>query len=249
MEAARVARLRGHQVELWEKENELGGQMLAAAVPPHKGGIPILTDYLTSQMEKLGVKVQLGRRATPALVRRKRPDVVILATGAEPLIPQIPGVDRANVVTAQQVLAGKVEVGEKVLIIGGELVGCETADFLVDKGKKVTVLRRGSQMAEKLAPSARELLLIRLEARGVAMFTGVKYENISEKGLTITTKEGERKTLEADTIVLAAGAQPNTEPFQTLEGKVKELYLAGDFVQPRRIVDAVYEGSRIARKI
>lgn len=81
------------------------------------------------------------------------------------------------------------------------------------------------------------------------MFTSVKYERISQRGLTITTKEGERKSLEADTIVLAAGAEPNTELFQALKGKVKELYLVGDCVQPRRIVDAVYEGSRIARMI
>lgn len=159
MEAARVARLRGHKVELWEKEKELGGQMLAAAVPPHKGGIPILIEYLASQMEKLGVRVQLGRKATPALIKGKKSDVVILATGAEPLIPEISGVDRAKVVTAQQILAGMTEVGESVIVIGGEFVGCETADFLADKGKKVTILRRGSQMAEKLAPSARELLL------------------------------------------------------------------------------------------
>jgi len=97
-------------------------------------------------------------------------------------------------------------------------------------------------MAEKLAPSARELLLIRLEARGVTMLTGVKYENISEKGLTITTKEGERKTLEADTIVLAAGSTPNNELAATLKDKVARVLSIGDCVEPRTIMEAVQEG-------
>jgi pyruvate/2-oxoglutarate dehydrogenase complex dihydrolipoamide dehydrogenase (E3) component len=249
MAAARVAKLRGHEVELWERENKLGGQLLTAALPPHKSGIPVLTSYLASQMDRLDIKVELGKAATPAIVEQKNPDVVILATGSIPLVPDIPGIDRGNVVTAQQVLTGEAKVGEKVVVIGGELVGCETAEFLADQGKQVTVVRRGAAMAEKLSPSARELLLLRLEAKGVTLLTGVKYEEISEKGLTIITREGERKTLEADTIVLAAGARSDIELFQALQGKVKEVYLAGDCVQPRRIVDAISEGSQIALKI
>lgn len=249
MEAARVAALRGHRVELWEKENKLGGQLLFAALPPHKGGIPVLTDYLTAQMNKLGIKVKLGKKATPGIMKRRKPEVVILASGATPVIPGIPGIKRSNIVLAQQVLAGQAEVGDKVVIIGGELVGCETADFLADQGKKVTVVRRGAKMAEKLAASAREVLLSRLEGKGVVLLSGVRYEGVSEKGLTVVTREGERQTLEADTIVLAAGARPRNELLATLQGVVKEVYPIGDCVQPRRIVEAMHEGAQVALMI
>lgn len=249
MEAARVAKLRGHEVELWEKAERLGGQLLTAAAPPHKEGIPILLNYLVNQVDKLGIKVRLEQEATPALIEKEKPDVVVLATGATPLLPEITGVGRPNVVKAQDVLLEKVEAGEKVIVIGGELVACETAEFLADKGKKVTILRRGPKIAEKIAHSPRELLLSRLEAKGVTMLTGVRYESISDKGLTLVTSEGERLTIEADTIVLAAGAASNTQLFQALEGKIREIYLAGDCVQPRRIVEAMHDGSSIGRKI
>lgn len=248
MEAARVAALRGHQVTLYEKEPRLGGQLIQASLPPHKDSIEALTGYLATQVRKLGVVVNLGKEADPAVVDQVRPEVVILATGVAPFVPGIPGIDTANVVPAERVLTGKVEVGERVIIMGGEMVGCETADFLAEKGKKVTVTRRGLTMAEKVGAD-RPLVLDRLAKKGVTTLTGVKYEEITGEGLTIIDKGGARQTIGADNIVLATGARPSTELFKALDGKVPEIHLAGDCVQPRRILEAISDGSRIARTI
>ena len=111
MEAARVAAARGHRVTLIEKAEKLGGQLLLAAAPPHKSGLERLTEYLRTQMDRLGVKVQLGREATPATIEEAKPDVLILATGAIPAIPPIPGADKTIVVTAGKILEGKTPPG------------------------------------------------------------------------------------------------------------------------------------------
>jgi len=248
MEAARVATLRGHRVTLYEKQSKLGGQLLLAILPPHKNNLVSLIDYLTTQMVKRGVKVNLGIEVTPELIEEAKPDVVILATGVIPFTPEIPGIHRANVVTAQQALEGQ-PIGKRVIVIGGELVGCETAEFLAEKGKKVTMTRRGPEMATRIGPGVRALNLSRLTASGVTMLTGVKYEQVTDRGLAITTKEEERQIIEADTIVLAAGAKPNRRLSQALEGKVPEVYDIGDCTEPRGIAQAIADGYRIGRRI
>ncbi len=249
MEAARVAAQRGHRVTLYEREGELGGQLCVAAAPPYKQEIAALRDYLARQTEKSGVEIRLGEEVTTELVKDSKPDAVIVAAGATSLVPEIPGVKRDNVVTALDVLSGKSDVGEKVVIIGGELVGCETADFLCQKGKQVTVVRRGPEMATKMFPSNREALLTRLNQRGVSLLTGVTYEEITDRGLVITDKEGRRRTLEADSIVLAAGAVSNSALFKALEGKVPEIHVAGDCQEPRRILDAIHDGARLGHEV
>ena len=248
MEAARVAALRGHQVTLYEKQSKLGGQLLQAIVPPHKNNLVSLIDYLVTQMARQGVKVKLGIEATPELIEEAKPDVVILATGVTPLIPEIPGIHRPNVVTAQKVLEGE-EVGERIVVIGGELVGCEIAEYLAERAKKVIIARRGLLMATRIIPGLRELLLSRLAAKGVTMLTGVKYQELTDKGPAITTKEGEKQIIEADTVVLAAGAKPNRVLLQALEGKIPEIYSIGDCVEPRGIAGAIADGYRIGRRI
>ena len=250
MESARVAALRGHEVTLYEKQNELGGQLVLAALPPYKQELAMLNRYLRNQLEKSTVQVKLGVEVTPELVEKERPDAVILTTGSTPLIPEIPGMNENKVVTAVDVLSGRVDVGGKVVVIGGELVGCETADFLSQQGKKVTVVRRGPEMAARMFRSNRHALLTRLEEKGVLLITGVKeYEAITEDGLVIIDGEGKQQRLEADTIVLAAGAIPNDQMARAIQGKVGEVHLAGDCVQPRRIVDAIHEGARLGREV
>jgi len=242
MEAARVAALRGHTVTLLEKETQLGGQLNLAAVPPYKAGLNDLTRYLVAQVQKAGVEVELGKKATPAKVKKLAPDAVILATGVSPVLPEIPGIDRSNVVLAEDVLAGRVEVGPRVIVIGGELVGCETAEYLADAGKTVTVTRRGPVMAAGVAPVIGEALVGRLQAKGVTLLPGVKYHEVNAQGLVITTREGEKRTLPADTIVLAAGSKPNTGLLPGLRKGFSEVCQVGDCVEPRGILEALSEG-------
>ncbi|MFH1639998.1 MAG: FAD-dependent oxidoreductase [Chloroflexota bacterium] len=249
IEAARVSALRGHQVSLWEKKTVLGGQMVAAAIAPHKDKIGVLTCSLMGQLQKLGVAVSTGREATAESIAGFAPDVVVLATGVIPLIPEIPGLDKTGAVLAADVLEGKAKTGERVVIIGGELVACEVAEFLTDAGKKVTMMRRGAEIATDVGPSTRPRLLARLTEKGVTMLTGVTYHEANEKGLVITTGEGERKVLEADTIVLAAGATPNQALYREIKGKIPEVYPVGDCVSPRNIAEALREGFEIGLKI
>jgi len=249
MEAARVAAMRGHQVTLWEKESRLGGQLVQAAIPPHKDRIAPLTKYLETQLQKLGVRIQLGKEATATTVAEFKPDAVVVATGIRPFVPDIPGLDKAQVVQAGDVLEEKVKVGNKVAIIGGELVGCETAEFLVDQGKQVTVMRRGSEMATSVGPSNRAFFLSRLLDKGVTLLREVRYDGISAEGVIITTRDGEERTIEADTVVLAAGSVPDTALYDAIKDKVSEAYHIGDCVEPRTIRDAISEGFRTGQKI
>jgi len=249
MEAARVAALRGHNVTLWEREARLGGQLVQAAVPPHKDRIEALTKYLQTQLKKLGVKVELAKEATTAMIEEFAPEVLVLATGARPLVPEIPGLHRARMAQAGDVLEGKVDVGPRGAVIGGELGGCETAEFLADKGRRVTVMRRGQEMASSVGPSLRASFLERLERKGVTLLTGVKYEEATPEGLVITTRDGERKTIAANAILLAAGSVPDRKLYDEVKDKVPEVHLVGDCVEPRKIGDAIAEGYRAALEI
>lgn len=249
MEAARVAALRKHRVVLYEKGDRLGGQLTLAAIPPYKDGIVKLTDYLSNQVRKLGVQVETGKEVTPALIDEIKPDAVILATGMVPVVPDIVGIAKGNVVTAHDVLGGKVKVGNKVVVLGGALVGCETAEFLADKGKKVTIIEALPEIAAKVTPLARPLLLNRLNTKQVAMLSGVQHEEITEHGVVIISKEGKSQVIEAETIVLAVGARPNLALLNELKGRVPEIHLAGDCVEPRDIMGAIADGARVGRAL
>ncbi|MFC1916447.1 FAD-dependent oxidoreductase [Chloroflexota bacterium] len=249
MEAARVAVLRGHQVTLWERDSRLGGQLIQAAIPPHKDRISFLTKYLQTQLKKLNVEVELNKEATATAIEAFKPQVVILATGVKPLVPEIPGLDKAHVVQAGDVLEGRVEVGDRVAVIGGEMVGCETAEFLVEKRKKVTVMRRGQEMALGVGPNLRPFFLSRLSEKGVTLLTGIRYNAVTPDSIVVTTNEGEKKTVAADTIVLAAGAIPEKKLYEEIKDKVPEVHCAGDCVAPRTIRDALAEGYRLGLEI
>ena len=245
-----MAALRGHQVTIYEKDVKLVGQLNLAVVPPTKREhLEPFVHYLTRQIDKLNIEVRLGKEITAALVEQLSPDVVVVACGINDFVPEIPGIDRPNVISYKDALSEKAQVGSKVAVIGGELVGCETADFLAQRGRQVTVMRRGPHLATKMSPMALPGLLNRLHNGGVSMLTGVSYQEINDSGVVLTTREGEHRIVEVDTVVLAAGATPNNGIYQALEGKVAELYLIGDAVEPRSILAAVADGARVGRAV
>ncbi len=249
MEAARVARLRGHDVTLMEKSPRLGGQLIPAAAPPHKEAISVLADYFVTQLSKLGVRVELGKEATLGNIAAAKPESVVWAAGTTQIIPDIPGLDRAKFVSALDVLTGKPVVGNTVVIIGAEIVGCETANFLADQGKKVTVVRRGPQVLTKAGVIVQMRLLDELGRKGVELLTGVKYESFGRDGLTIRTEAGELRNLVADTYVLATGARSNSDLVPALKERFNNVYVIGDSLEPRLIRDAVVEGFETGRRL
>jgi 2,4-dienoyl-CoA reductase (NADPH2) len=270
MEAARVAALRGHDVTLYEKEHKLGGSVPVAAII--KGldieDLPALVRYLHTQMIKLGVRVNLGIAVDRALIESIKPDVVILATGGLYSIPEIPGINSPKVVKAADlnrrlkfflrffsprllIWATKLwmPIGKNVVIIGGGIHGLQTAVFLVKRGRKVTVVETAEKMGKMVIENHKVRLFGWLAQKGVTLYPGVRYEEITDKGLTITTKEGERKTLAADTIVPALPMVPDTGLIKSLKGIAPEIYQIGDCEDPALIIDAIGDGSRIGRAI
>lgn len=246
MEAARVAAMRGCGVRLYERQKKIGGQLLVASVPPSKQRIGKLNDYFSTQLKKFGVEIEVGKEMTPDILREVKADALIVATGIRTVIPEIPGMDQTDAILAQQVLAGEVEVGERVVIIGGGMVGCETAEFLEEQGKKVTVVEMLPELATNMRPTPKEKLLSRLAEKPIDIFTGAKCERVTERGLVIADKEGKDHTIPVDTFVFATGAISNDRLFNSLKGVVPNLYHAGDCVQPQGIMEAIEEGMQIA---
>ena len=248
MEAARVASQRGHQVTLVDKGNRLGGQLLVAATPPHKEEIGGLTRYLSCQVEKSGVEVKLGEEVNVGTIEASQPEVVIVATGARPILPDIPGVGASNVVTAIDVLTGSKDVGQTVIIIGGGLVGCETAEFLAEKGRQVTIVEMLERIGNDISIANRWVTLLRLKKAGISIETNTKVEEISDKGI-VASCDGVSKSFESDTVVLAVGMRPNSELTRQLVGKLTAAYSIGDCVEPQRISQAIENGFQVAREI
>lgn len=255
MEAARVAAVRGHDVTLYEKGRELGGLLPLAATM--KGDevedLAGFTRYLQTQIGKLGIKVRLDEEVTPATVKRLSPDVVVLATGGIPAILQIPGINRHNVLRTWELPHDAESLvksfGKKVVIVGGLMQGSEAACFLVKQGRKVTVTETSDQVGTGIPDFNRIRLVAWLEKKGVAMLTGVKYKEITDQGLVITTREGKKQTVAADTVLLATPSTADNRLFKRLEGKVPEVYLVGDARGRSLIVDAVEDGWRVARTL
>jgi 2,4-dienoyl-CoA reductase-like NADH-dependent reductase (Old Yellow Enzyme family)/thioredoxin reductase len=248
LEAARIVALRGHLVSLYEEEGRLGGQWLLAAAP-HKQEFNDLTDYLSYQIRKLGVDVRLGRTVTASDVEHLTPDAVVVATGAVPFIPPIPGAEQKWVVTAHDVLRGFARIGNRVLVVGGGGVGLETAEFLQARGKEVTVIERLKRVGNDIGPTVRWNLLHRLKERSIKVFTCTEVNEIGRRGIVVT-RNGRKETWEGfDTIVLALGIRSRNEIAAQIKGKVKEVYVVGDAANPRRGVDAMREGAEVGRRI
>jgi len=248
MEAARVAALRGHKVTLYERGDALGGNLIAASVPDFKQDYRSLINYLSTQIKKLGVEIKLTTEATPELIQEMKPEVVFIATGGTSIIPDIPGLDKEKAVTAIDVLLGNKKVGETVVMLGGGVVGCETALYLAQKGKKVTIVAR-HDVARDMQLANRQHILKLLADANVKILTNTNILKIMDKGVAIADKDDRRDTLEADTVVLALGLKSNNGLPGTLRDKVPELYAIGDCIEPRKVINAIWEGFRAARLI
>jgi len=249
LEAARVAALRGHKVALWEKSDQLGGNLRPASAPHFKQDVRDLINYFTTQIHKLGIEVVLGKEATVESIYKVNPEVVIVATGATPLIPGILGVDRKNVVTAIDLLMGRVEVGDRVTVVGGGFIGCEVAVYLAQKGKKVTIIEMEEQLIpEDINLANRMMLLEMVDNNGVVALTGVEVQEISEDGVVVSTN-GAKKQVAGDSVVLAVGLVSQSQLKESLKDSPVQLFAIGDCVKPRKILNAIWEGFHTSRLI
>jgi 2,4-dienoyl-CoA reductase-like NADH-dependent reductase (Old Yellow Enzyme family)/thioredoxin reductase len=252
MEAARVAALRGHEVVLYEKENELGGQLRWACKALFRGEFEQVTRYLSHQLKKAGVEVTLGQEMNRELIDETRTDVVVVATGAIPLRPFTPGVDKGHVFTYLEILDGSVEPGKKVAVIGGELIGCEVAEFIAEKGSEVILIEPTGALCKDAGTRVKWLLMERIEkSPRIEMRLKTNLERINDTSIVVQ-KEGDVEEIEGvDMVVLASGKVSNNELGDELkrESKISEIYTVGDCVLPRKMTEAIYEGAVVAHKI
>lgn len=249
LEAASVAASRGHHVSLVEKNEELGGNLLLAGVPPFKEDMRRFLDYQLKRVKGLDVEVKLSTEATAETVKAEDPEVLILAIGAEPMMPGIPGINNHNALWAGDVLTGKFDVGERIIIAGGGLIGCETALFLAQKGKHIEVIEAMAEVAADLNPVSRILLLELLAKQGVRIRTGVKLEEILDDGAITIDKDWNREKIVADSVVLSLGLMPRIGVVKVFERLAPEVYAVGDCVNPRKLMEAIHEGYNAAVEI
>lgn len=246
MTAAITAAKRGFDVELWEKAPRLGGNLWAAGLPTFKHDVLRLITYMERQVLKLGVTVKLNKEATAENVLEGNYDKVILATGSGPVIPPIDGIETAA--PANDYLLGLKKPGKKVVVIGGGLVGCETAAYMKETADEVTIV----EMLEDILVICDHCL-----NNDQALRTMVKDRNIGVVGNAKVTKitsdhieyvkDGKELTLDCDTVIIAAGYYSNNPLEKALEDKIDNLTVVGDAEAPRKIITAVHEAYHAIR--
>ena len=223
--------------------------MRLAAVPPQKDIWNDFLNYLEKRINGLDVILELGKEFTAHMLGADKPDAVIVASGARPLIPDWKGINESGALLVDDVLSGKGNVGKRVLVIGGGGIGAELADYLSEMGKKVTLVEMLEEIAADLVIHLKHYLSQRLAEKRVSILTSTKVKELGKGYALVEDASGTRKIEGFDTIVLAVGSKSDNHLARELEGKVPELYVIGDASDPREALEAVYEGEEVALRI
>ena len=248
MESARVLALRGHRVTLWEKEDCLGGQVNLAILPPHKEELKNILAFLIPQMMRLNIEIRTGREVTRETLEEENPEIVILAAGASPWIPEIPGLDREMIFTPAEALQGVRPLGQRILVSGGGMVGCEVAEFLAGKKKRVTLVEKLPEIAMGMEGYTKNLLLERLKMLEVKVITEGEVISFRGKEAHVRVK-GEMASLQADAWVAAMGVQPNNSLEKFLRQFGRTFFSIGDCREGGDVAAAIDEGFRSALEV
>jgi 2,4-dienoyl-CoA reductase (NADPH2) len=277
MKAACTAAQRGHNVTLVDKSSRLGGQLLLnKEIPGRKEMVNVAKD-LVNNLHALAVNVILNKQVDASFVREMAPDAAVLATGAIPMVPEINGIENERVVLAWDVLSGKAEVSEKVVIVGGNAVGLETAlylgnqgtispevlhflaankaetwetlELLINKGnKEVTVVEMMNKAGKDIGGSTRWTVMSELRRLGIKVLTKTEAVEITNEGLKVQKESGD-DLISADSIVIAAGSRAVEELSGVIRNLVPEVYIIGDAKKPRTAMDAIQEGFKVGLDI
>jgi 2,4-dienoyl-CoA reductase-like NADH-dependent reductase (Old Yellow Enzyme family)/thioredoxin reductase len=248
MEAARVCALRGHNVTLYEKR-ELGGALLEASIPEFKApDLRPLIDYFRTQMKKLKIKV-VNEEATSKTIKSGGYDAVIVAAGATPLaLEEIHGITHQKVTDASQVLHGKANLGQKIAVIGGGIVGTEVGLFLAEQDKEVVFVEMLDTFMNNITFDEKLVYEERFKNLNVSILTGKRLDSVTDQGITVMDRYGVRTKISVDTVVLAAGFKPKRDLIDSLREVPRvQVFEAGDCVRPRKIFDAIHDGHLAAK--
>lgn len=249
MEAAWTAAARGHAVELFEQGTYPGGQFRIAAIPPHKQMLARACVYYSNMCKKYGVHMHYNTKADRELIESCNPDVVVVATGGNPLVPGIPGLRESGYIANREILLGRIAPGNKSLILGGGLQGAETADFMAEHGYEVTVVEMRNGIAVDDHPATQKLLLERLASNHVGLITSATVKTVYPDGVDYE-KDGEIIGLRGfDSIILAFGTRPEHTLAEELEGMDAEVVTVGDAAKAGNAVEAIYRGAVLGTTI
>lgn len=249
METAWTAAARGHEVQLFEKSAYPGGQFKIAAIPPHKQMLARACVYYSRMCKKYGVQMHYNTEADRALIESCNPDVVVVATGGNPLVPGIPGLKESGCIANREILLGRIAPGNKALILGGGLQGAETADFMAEHGYEVTVIEMRDGIAMDDHPATQKLLLERLAANYVELITSATVKTVYPDGVDYE-KNGEITGLRGfDSIILAFGTRSEYGLAEELNGIDAEVITVGDAVKAGNAVEAIYRGAVLGTSI
>jgi 2,4-dienoyl-CoA reductase-like NADH-dependent reductase (Old Yellow Enzyme family)/thioredoxin reductase len=242
MEAARLAAHRGHKVTLYEKTPELGGRLIEASIPSFKEDIRPLIAWMKTQLQKENVEVKLGVEATPEIIKKENPDVLIVSVGAEYTVPAEVIKDKANIMMPEEVTIGKKPVGNKVVVVGGGSIGCDLAIYLAEAQKKNVTLCTRQDMVMKDYDDILISISIweRLPAAGVKVKPGVTFKGFSGGKATFADREGIDWQLDADTVIVSGGLAPRANAAAKFDNLAPKVYKIGDCAGVGRIWDAVH---------
>lgn len=246
VEAARIAAIRGHKVDIYDKASTVGGQMNLAGNPPYKQHLKLMKPYLERQLELTGVNVHLDHEVTKDEILAMKPDAVVCATGVNPTMLNIDGKER--LITANDVLNGR-PTGKTAVVIGGGSIGCETAEFLAKQGKKVAIIEMLDTLAGNTGKTAQTILLGHLKGNGVNMLTESRVDSITRDSVIYIDKDGNKQEIKAESVVIAIGNRPNTSLYDSLKNEIDEIYNIGDSNGGGIIPNAVYEGYTVGNRL
>jgi 2,4-dienoyl-CoA reductase-like NADH-dependent reductase (Old Yellow Enzyme family)/thioredoxin reductase len=249
MQAAIIADQRGHDVELWEQDNELGGQIRLAHLAPYKDEMVEVLRYLRHRLAAGTVTVRLSHQATAAAVVAHEPDVVVVACGSVAACPPIPGLDGPQVFDAREIYVRRPSLGRQLVIIGGGDLGCETADWLAAPDREVTVVEILADVLRRMKKIPRQRLLARLAAKDVTILTETRVDSVVPGAVHIINKDGKNRTLAADNVILAVGAESEKQLQVQLRGRVAQVLAVGDADIPGNLGAALRSGTETALAI
>jgi thioredoxin reductase len=253
METARIAAQRGHEVSLYEKSSELGGQINIATKVVNRQEMGEIKRFLEKQIEKLRVEVHLNTEVTRDIVSKINPEAVVVATGSRPELPTIPGGQEEKLLTIWDVLLGRKKIGENVLLVDQEGTWhCySVAEFLLEQGKNVQILSRFPFVGAELDPSSFIGLYQRALKKGATFIPVSQLKEIrGEKVVCLNNFSGKELIIDGiQTVILSGINRAENGIYRALKGTVREIYAVGDCVAPRRVTNAIYEGNRIARSL
>lgn len=244
MEAARIARLRGHDVSIWERDGVLGGKLDVASRAPSKTAVLDFAAYQSRTLGELGVSIHTDVEVTAESIAGEAPDAIIIATGAAPLIPPIPGLDGPGIVDAQSILLGKLEVapGQRVAVIGGSATGCETAEFLMETAKEVSIIEMLPRVGRGVELITRQRLIAELKGHGVALRMGCRVTSVEPGLVHYEDADGATHSLEVDLVALAIGWRPRGNLLAEALGG-RDVTVIGDALTPADFVAAINVGA------